>query len=114
MQDKVIRIGADMKENWDLIDESEGDDLWFHLDGVPSAHVFLSYPKNRKIMRVDDYSEGDVLACAQLCKSKAKKEYRQRNRIRVVYTVVSNLNKRGCSTGSVRIRDESLCRYIDV
>ena len=38
----TIKIGQNAKENWDLIDNSESFDLWFHLDLFPSPHVIIS------------------------------------------------------------------------
>ncbi len=35
-------IGQNAKENWSLIDNSDPEDLWFHLDNLPSGHVIVS------------------------------------------------------------------------
>jgi predicted ribosome quality control (RQC) complex YloA/Tae2 family protein len=37
----TICIGKSAKENWKLIDDSMPNDIWFHLDDVPSSHVIL-------------------------------------------------------------------------
>ena len=37
----IIDIGKDKFENWELIDNSEPNDIWFHIEGSPSSHVFL-------------------------------------------------------------------------
>jgi hypothetical protein len=31
----LYKIGTNAQENWDLIDESDENDLWFHVDGLP-------------------------------------------------------------------------------
>lgn len=37
----VFYIGKDAKENHVLLDTTEPDDIWFHYNGNPSAHVYL-------------------------------------------------------------------------
>lgn len=39
---EFIKIGKNCKDNFDLIDSADPDDLWFHLRDYPSAHGFLS------------------------------------------------------------------------
>ena len=34
-----ILIGKNAKENWDIIDMAEPDDIWFHLSYYPSCHL---------------------------------------------------------------------------
>jgi predicted ribosome quality control (RQC) complex YloA/Tae2 family protein len=36
-----IKIGKNCKDNFDLIDLADPEDLWFHLRDFPSAHGFL-------------------------------------------------------------------------
>jgi hypothetical protein len=113
--DRCIRMGANKQENWALIDGSDGDHLWFHLDGHPSAHVVLSYPAMRAEACIDTYSDEDIMECARLCRDKAKRELREGNgRLRVVYTLIRNLSKKGCDVGAVRFKDPGACRFIKV
>ena len=36
-----IIIGQKDLENWQIIDESDEFDLWFHIDNLPSSHVII-------------------------------------------------------------------------
>ena len=47
----LYKIGTNAQENWDLIDESGEDDLWFHVNGLPSCHVVTSLPNPEKYNR---------------------------------------------------------------
>ena len=41
-------IGRNSQENFDIIDQADCDDLWFHLNDLPSCHVVASIPSNVK------------------------------------------------------------------
>lgn len=42
----VIYMGRDKFENEDLIAFGCPNDLWFHVDDLSSAHVYLKLPKD--------------------------------------------------------------------
>jgi predicted ribosome quality control (RQC) complex YloA/Tae2 family protein len=93
--DKIfqIRIGESAQENWDLIDKSFQNDIWFHVHNQPSCHVVLT---------VDDYKKTphkSVLNyCATLCKEGSK--VKTNKNITVIYTLIKNVKKSG-NPGSV-------------
>ncbi len=62
----VIYMGADKYENEDLIKYGLPEDLWFHVDDMSSAHVYLRLNKNQ---RLEDVSEDTILECAKLVKA---------------------------------------------
>ncbi len=62
----VIYMGADKYENEDLIRYGIPEDMWFHVDGLSSAHVYLRLRKNQ---RLEDVSEETIQECAQLVKA---------------------------------------------
>ena len=41
-QDFEIIVGSSSQENWDIIDDSCQNDIWFHLENLPSCHVILT------------------------------------------------------------------------
>lgn len=62
----VIYVGADKYENEDLIKYGLPEDLWFHVDDMSSAHVYLRLRKNQKL---EDVSSATIMECAQLVKA---------------------------------------------
>lgn len=98
----TIRVGQNAKENWDLIDNSEPFDLWFHLDNNPSSHVIISQDlsSDSEIF----YPNQIILLASHYCKSYSK----QKNstvKVKIVYTHIQNITK-GKNLGSVFISEE--------
>lgn len=76
-------VGRNAKENWDLLNRAEPDDIWVHLAGCPSPYVIIV--SNTRI-KMDDILYG----CA-LCKTySCKRDY---NKITVNYTEIRNVKK---------------------
>ncbi|CAI5745528.1 unnamed protein product [Peronospora destructor] len=63
----TIYMGKDKFENEDLIRYGFLEDIWFHVHGLSSAHVYLRLPLGRT--KVDDVSETCLEECAQLVKA---------------------------------------------
>ncbi|KUF99251.1 hypothetical protein AM588_10011306 [Phytophthora nicotianae] len=59
-------MGKDKFENEDLIRYGFMEDIWFHVDDLSSAHVYLRLPLGKT--KVDDVSETCLEECAQLVK----------------------------------------------
>ena len=59
-------MGADKYENEDLIKYGWPEDIWFHVDDMSSAHVYLRLQKNQ---RPEDVSDATIQECAQLVKA---------------------------------------------
>ncbi len=59
-------MGADKYENEDLIRYGLLEDIWFHVDDLSSAHVYLRLNKNQ---RLEDVSDKTIQECAQLVKA---------------------------------------------
>ncbi|RZC75554.1 hypothetical protein C5167_051033 [Papaver somniferum] len=62
----TIFMGLDKHENEDLIKYGLPEDIWFHVDKMSSAHVYL---RLRKGQTMDDISEDVLQDCVQLVKS---------------------------------------------
>jgi predicted ribosome quality control (RQC) complex YloA/Tae2 family protein len=62
----VVYMGKDKYENEDLIKFGIPEDIWFHVDELSSAHVYLRLKPNE---RLEDVPETTVIECAQLVKA---------------------------------------------
>ena len=103
-----IKYGKNAKENWNLIDESSRDDLWFHIDDYPSTHVILEYNENIKEVELEKY----INECVELCIEKTPKikSYVPKIKsVKVIYTKVENI-KKGKSVGEVIILNHHLVK----
>eukprot|EP00227_Mantoniella_beaufortii_P013263 CAMPEP_0197592354 /NCGR_PEP_ID=MMETSP1326-20131121/15049_1 /TAXON_ID=1155430 /ORGANISM="Genus nov. species nov., Strain RCC2288" /LENGTH=220 /DNA_ID=CAMNT_0043158045 /DNA_START=246 /DNA_END=908 /DNA_ORIENTATION=- len=107
----VLYMGRDKVENEDLIKYGFPDDIWFHVDKLSSAHVYLR-PARGKTM--DDISEEELEDCAQLVKANSILGNKENN-IYIVYTPWSNLKKTGrMEVGQVGFHDEKLVKRVKV
>lgn len=59
-------MGRDKYENEDLIKYGLPEDVWFHVDDLSSAHVYMRQKKNEKL---DDISPELLLDCCSLVKA---------------------------------------------
>jgi predicted ribosome quality control (RQC) complex YloA/Tae2 family protein len=82
-----IYIGKSAEENWALIDDSSENDIWFHLDDLPSSHVVL---KTNNI-KIKEFNKATLIKCASLCKENSK--YSGQKNIPVIYTLIKNVQK---------------------
>ncbi|XP_050364001.1 uncharacterized protein LOC126782736 [Argentina anserina] len=87
--DFTIFMGLDKYENEELIKYGFPEDIWFHVDKMSSAHVYVRLHKGQTI---DDISEGLLEDCVQLVKANSIQGNKVNN-IDVVYTPWSNLKK---------------------
>ena len=85
----TLYMGKDKYENEDLIKYGLPEDVWFHVDDLSSAHVYL---RMKPGMTLDDISEQLIIDCATLVKANSivgcKKSF-----VYVVYTRWKNLKK---------------------
>lgn len=108
----IIQIGTNAMENWNLIDKSNHNDLWFHVEGYPSGHVVVKeITSNKNVEYKKDklfgYPYSLIMECARLCKNQSKLK---NSRCKIVYTNISNITK-GKEIGSVLTKNE---KYITV
>uniref|UniRef100_A0A5B6YGB7 Putative coiled-coil domain-containing protein 25-like n=1 Tax=Davidia involucrata TaxID=16924 RepID=A0A5B6YGB7_DAVIN len=87
--DYTIFMGLDKFENEELIKYGFPEDIWFHVDKMSSAHVYLRLHKGQTI---DDISEVLLEDCAQLVKANSIQGNKVNN-VDVVYTPWQNLKK---------------------
>ena len=86
-----VYMGFDKHENEDLIKWGFPEDVWFHVDKVSSAHVYLRLHPHETL---DDLPQAVIDDCAQLVKANSIQGNKMNN-VDVVYTMWSNLKKTG-------------------
>lgn len=87
--DYMIYMGRDKYENEELIKYGLPTDLWFHVDNLSSAHVYLRLPEGTTMDDIPEYALED---CCQLVKQNSIQGCKLNN-ITIVYTPWSNLKK---------------------
>ncbi|KIY68608.1 cytoplasmic protein [Cylindrobasidium torrendii FP15055 ss-10] len=87
----VIYMGRDKVENEELIRYAWPQDVWFHVDKLSSAHVYLRMPDG---MTWDAIPEALLLDCSQLVKANSI-EGNKKDNITIIYTPGANLKKTG-------------------
>ncbi|XP_022139971.1 coiled-coil domain-containing protein 25 [Momordica charantia] len=109
--DYTIFMGLDKYENEELIKYGFPEDIWFHVDKMSSAHVYVRLQKGQTI---DDISEGLLEDCAQLVKANSIQGNKVNN-IDVVYTPWSNLKKTASmDVGQVGFHNPKMVRTVRV
>jgi len=104
-------MGEEKCENEDLIRWGWPEDVWFHVDKLSSAHVYLRLGKGQVI---DDVPAAVLEDAAQLVKANSIQGNKMNN-IDVVYTMWSNLKKTpGMEVGQVGFYREKEVRKIRV
>jgi predicted ribosome quality control (RQC) complex YloA/Tae2 family protein len=95
-----IKIGQSAQENWNLIDFSNQNYIWMHLNSFPSCHV---------VIENEDPSNELLVEGARLCKDNTK--YKNMKDIKICYTTISNLIK-GKEIGSVSYKSKRKVKCI--
>lgn len=94
----LIYMGKDKYENEELIKYGFPEDIWFHVDDLSSAHVYL---RLRKGETIHDIPKEVLEECAQLVKANSIKGNKL-NQVKIIYTPWSNLLKtKGMEAGQV-------------
>ncbi|KAJ1727789.1 hypothetical protein LPJ72_005765 [Coemansia sp. Benny D160-2] len=107
----TIYMGKDKYENEELIKHGWPEDVWFHVDKLSSAHVYV---------RLGDGGEWDSMPgalvddLAQLCKANSI-EGNKKSNVTVIYTPWDNLLKRGdMAVGQVSFKNSKKVRRVCV
>ena len=77
----TIYMGKDKFENEDLIKYGLPEDVWFHVDDLSSAHVYL---RMKPGMTLDDITDDLLLDCSSLVKANSIEGCKVRD-VRVYY-----------------------------
>ncbi|XP_045470284.1 coiled-coil domain-containing protein 25 [Harmonia axyridis] len=107
----TLFMGLDKYENEDLIKWGWPEDVWFHVDKVSSAHVYLRLPNGQTI---DDIPSAVIEDAAQLVKANSIMGNKM-NDVDIVYTMWSNLKKTpAMEVGQIAFHKEKEVRKIKV
>lgn len=107
----VVYVGADKHENEHLIQWGLPHDVWFHVDKLSSAHVYLRMSPGQTM---DDITPEELEDCAQLVKANSIQGNKENN-VWIVYTPWANLKKLPrMEVGQVGYHDLKLVRRIKV
>lgn len=89
----TIYMGKDKYENEDLIKNGFINDIWFHVDDLSSAHIYLRLPYDSSFT-IDNIPKTLLNDCCQLTKYNSISGNKIDN-VRIVYTMWNNLKKTG-------------------
>ncbi|EIW52446.1 cytoplasmic protein [Trametes versicolor FP-101664 SS1] len=107
----VIYMGKDKHENEDLIKYAWPQDVWFHVDKLSSAHVYLRMPDG---MTWEAIPEALLTDCAQLVKANSI-EGNKKDNITIIYTPGDNLKKSGdMAVGQVSFHSDKRVKRVHV
>ncbi|KAI9140933.1 hypothetical protein BKA69DRAFT_1140487 [Paraphysoderma sedebokerense] len=108
----TIYMGRDKFENEDLIKHGWEEDVWFHVDKLSSAHVYLRLQPCK--LNWESIPESLLADCAQLVKANSI-EGNKKNNVPIIYTPWSNIKKTaGMDTGTVTFHNPNLVRRVNV
>ncbi|XP_014247956.1 coiled-coil domain-containing protein 25 [Cimex lectularius] len=107
----TLFMGFDKYENEELLKWGWPEDVWFHVDKVSSAHVYL---RLREGQTIDDIPSAVLDDAAQLVKANSITGNKM-NDVDVIYTMWSNLKKTpAMEPGQVAYHKEKEVRKIRV
>ncbi|KAH8109753.1 cytoplasmic protein [Phellopilus nigrolimitatus] len=115
----TLYMGKDKFENEDLIRYAWPQDVWFHVDKLSSAHVYLRLPDradgappDAAAMSWDALPEALLADCAQLVKANSI-EGNKKDNLMVIYTPASNLKKTGdMAVGQVSFKSDKKVLHV--
>ncbi|KAI8987981.1 hypothetical protein BDF20DRAFT_853147 [Mycotypha africana] len=107
----TIYMGKDKFENNDLIKYGFPEDVWFHVDKLSSAHVYVRLQPGQTWLDIPPQVVDD---CAQLVKANSI-EGNKKNGITVIYTPWDNLKRTpGMPTGQVTFHNHKKVKRVFV
>ncbi|KAI0629791.1 hypothetical protein C8Q77DRAFT_1138560 [Trametes polyzona] len=104
-------MGKDKFENEELIKYAWPQDVWFHVDKLSSAHVYLRMPEG---MSWEAIPEALLIDCAQLVKANSI-EGNKKDNLTIIYTPGDNLKKTGdMAVGQVSFHNDKRVKRVHI
>lgn len=104
-----IYVGKDKVENEELIEFGLDEDVWFHVDKLSSAHIYLRMKAGESW---EDIPQELLTDCAQLTKANSI-EGNKKDNVTIIYTPWSNLKKDGSmAVGQVGFKNQKMVKRI--
>ncbi|EGF98210.1 uncharacterized protein MELLADRAFT_54244 [Melampsora larici-populina 98AG31] len=108
----TLYMGKDKHENEYLIKHAWPEDVWFHVDKLSSAHVYIRLPNTMSDMNA--IPEALLQDCAQLVKANSI-EGNKRDNLTIIFTPASNLKKTGdMAIGQVSFHSDKLVKRVHI
>ncbi|KAF6755852.1 cytoplasmic protein [Ephemerocybe angulata] len=105
----TIYMGRDKVENEELIRYAWPQDVWFHVDKLSSAHVYLRMHEDATW---ETLPEALLIDCAQLVKANSI-EGNKKDNITIIYTPGDNLKKTGdMAVGQVSFHNDKKVKRV--
>lgn len=96
-----FKIGQNSQDNFDIIDDSEPNDLWFHLYGESSCHVIAII--NPEIKLDKKQKRQIITQGALLCKQNSR--HKSAKNVNIIYTEIKNIEKTEI-VGTVHVNEQ--------
>ncbi|KAG6866180.1 Coiled-coil domain-containing protein 25 [Blastosporella zonata] len=107
----MIYMGRDKVENEELIKYAWPQDVWFHVDKLSSAHVYIRMTDG---MTFETIPEALLTDCAQLVKANSI-EGNKKDNLTVIFTPADNLKKTGdMAVGQVSFHNDKRVKRVHV
>jgi len=107
----MIYMGKDKVENEELIRYAWPQDVWFHVDKLSSAHVYLRMPEG---ITWDEIPQAALIDCAQLVKANSI-EGNKKDNLTIIYTPADNLKKTGdMAVGQVSFHNDKKVKRVHI
>lgn len=101
----TVFMGKDKYENEELLKYGFPEDLWFHVDDLSSAHVYLRRPIGEKL---EDVNPVVIAEMCQLVKNNSIEGCKS-SKVDIIYTEFANVKKTASmDTGSVSFHNQNL------
>lgn len=95
----------------DILKYGHENDIWFHVDSLSSAHVYLRLQGD---WTFDNIPQAVLTDCCQIVKANSI-EGNKKNNIKIVYTPFNNLKKeQGHDVGQVTFHSTKMIKFITV
>ena len=88
----LLKLGQNKEENHTLLEEKDPKHTWFHLEDLPSAHLWINESYN-------NLSKAVIYKCAIELKKSGK--YRKSNHVRIMYALGEDVSSSGQNIGEV-------------
>lgn len=82
-------IGRNAQDNFDMIDEANVNDMWFHINNQSSGHVIARISDNAEINK--KLLNKIIIQGALMCKKHSK--YKSQEDLEIVYTRIFDIVK---------------------
>jgi predicted ribosome quality control (RQC) complex YloA/Tae2 family protein len=93
-------IGKNAAGNFDIIDMSKPNDMWFHINNISSAHVIASIPDKLDKKDIRYIIKQGAILCKQHSKT---------HESTIIYTTINNVKKTDI-IGSVIITNDKIIK----